>query len=160
MYSIGNIVSWTTNFVWWQMVTRLMWWSFCNVQKYQSLCLRAFVHGCFRPVRLFLTLWTVVCQAPLSMGFSGQEYWSALPFSTPEDLLNSGIESASLRSPALAGGFFTTRDTWKSMFVYQGLTKCYKSILQKKKSNLLVEKEIRFTEVGEGLQGGGIVTSN
>ena len=93
------------------------------------------------------------------MGFSRQEYWSALPFSTPEDLLNSGVESACLRSPALAGGFFTTRDTWKSMFVYQGLTKCYKSILQKK-SSILVEKEIRFTEVGEGPQGGGIVTSN
>ena len=44
------------------------------------------------------TPWTVVCQAPLSLGFSRQEYWSGLPFPSPGDLLNPGIE---LRSPAL-----------------------------------------------------------
>ena len=43
-------------------------------------------------------LWTVACQAPLSMGFSKQEYWSGLAFSSPGDLPDSGIES---RSPAL-----------------------------------------------------------
>ena len=42
--------------------------------------------------------WTVVCQAPLSMGFSRQEYWSGLPFPSPGDLPNPGIEA---RSPAL-----------------------------------------------------------
>ena len=42
------------------------------------------------------------------MGFSRQEYWSGLPFPPPEDLPDPGIESASLISPALAGGFFTT----------------------------------------------------
>ena len=41
------------------------------------------------------------CQAPLSMGFSGQEYWSGLPFPTPGDLPNPGIELTSLASPAL-----------------------------------------------------------
>ena len=51
------------------------------------------------------TLWTVICQAPLSMEFSRQEYWSGLPFPTPGDLPRSGTESV---SPALAGGFFTT----------------------------------------------------
>ena len=50
------------------------------------------------------TSWTVACQAPLSMGFSRQEYWSGLPFSSPGDRPNPGIESVSL---ALAGGFFT-----------------------------------------------------
>jgi len=59
-------------------------------------------------VQSFATLQTVVCQAPLSMGFSRQEYWSGLPFPTPGDLPNPGIELASLASPALAGGFFTT----------------------------------------------------
>ena len=44
--------------------------------------------------------WTVACQIPLSTGFSGQEYWSGLPFPSPEDLLNPGIEP---RSPALHG---------------------------------------------------------
>ena len=44
------------------------------------------------------TLWTVACQAPPSMGFSGQNYWSGLPFPSPEALPNTGIEPG---SPAL-----------------------------------------------------------
>ena len=51
---------------------------------------------------------TVACQAPLSMAFSRQEYWSGLPFPSPGDLPDPGIELKSLRSLALAGGFFTT----------------------------------------------------
>ena len=51
-------------------------------------------------VWLFLTPWTVACQAPLSMGFSRQEYWSRLPFSSPGDLPNIGVGS---RPPALQG---------------------------------------------------------
>ena len=51
------------------------------------------------------TPWTVAHQAPLSMEFSKQEYWSGLPFPSPGDLPDSGIERL---SPALAGGFFTT----------------------------------------------------
>ena len=49
-------------------------------------------------VRLFATLWAVAYQAPLSMGFSGQECWSGLPFSSPGDLPDSGIKPG---SPAL-----------------------------------------------------------
>ena len=49
-------------------------------------------------VRLFATLWTVAYQAPLSMGFSRQEYWSELPCPPPWDLPNPGIEPG---SPAL-----------------------------------------------------------
>ena len=49
-------------------------------------------------VQLFATLWTVARQAPLSLGFSRQEYWSGLPFPSPEDLPNPGIEPG---SPAL-----------------------------------------------------------
>ena len=51
--------------------------------------------------KLCLTLatpWTVACQAPLSKGFSRREYWSGLPFPSPEDLPDSGIEP---RYPAL-----------------------------------------------------------
>ena len=58
-------------------------------------------------VLLFVTPWTVACRAPLSVGFPRQEYWSALPFSPPGDLPDPEIESVSLASPALAGGFFT-----------------------------------------------------
>ena len=59
-------------------------------------------------VRLFATPWTVAHQAPPLMGFSRQEYWSGLPFPSPGDLLDPGIEPASLECPTLAGGFFTT----------------------------------------------------
>ena len=50
----------------------------------------------------------VAHQAPLSIGFTSQEYWSRLPFPPPGDLLDPGIEPTSLVFPALAGGFFTT----------------------------------------------------
>ena len=55
-----------------------------------------------------MSLWTVAHQAPLSMGFSGQEYWSGLPFPTPGNLPDPGIETVSPASPALAGKFSTT----------------------------------------------------
>ena len=56
----------------------------------------------------------VARQAPLSMDFSRQEYWSGLPFPSPEDLPNPGIEPTSLASPALAGKFVTTSATWEA----------------------------------------------
>ena len=49
----------------------------------------------------FATLWTVACQAPLSMGFSKQEYWSGLQLPSPGDLPNPGMEPVSLGIPAL-----------------------------------------------------------
>ena len=55
--------------------------------------------------------WTVACQAPLSMGFSRQEYWSGIPFPSPEGLQKPGIKTISLASPALAGQLFTTSIT-------------------------------------------------
>ena len=58
--------------------------------------------------QLFVTPLTVGHQAALSMEFFRQESWSGLPCPTPGDLPNLGIEHASLESPALAGGFFTT----------------------------------------------------
>ena len=54
-------------------------------------------------VQLFVTPWTVASQAPLSMEFLKQEYWSGLPFPTPGDLPNQEIEPASPASPALGG---------------------------------------------------------
>ena len=59
-------------------------------------------------VRLFATQWYVAHKAPLSLEFSRQDYWCGLPFPTPGDLPNPGIETASLASPALVGRFFTT----------------------------------------------------
>ena len=56
----------------------------------------------FSNVWLFVTLWTVACQASLSTGFSRQEYWIGLPCPPPGNLPNSGIKPMSLTSPALA----------------------------------------------------------
>ena len=72
----------------------------------------------FSCVRLFATPWTVARQAPLSMGFSRQEHWSGLPCPPPGDPPNPGIEQASLMSPALAGGFFTTSTTWEAQPIH------------------------------------------
>ena len=65
----------------------------------------------FSHVQLFATLWTVACQAPLSMGFSRQEYWSGLLCPPPRDLADPETEPASLTFPALAGRFFTISTT-------------------------------------------------
>ena len=64
-------------------------------------------------VRLFATPWIVAHQAPLSMEFSRQEYWSGLPFPAPGDIPDPGIEPTFLVSPELAGEFFTTSTTWE-----------------------------------------------
>ena len=78
-----------------------------------SKYVRACVVSCYSCVWLFGVLWTVVHQAPLSLGCFRQEYWSGLPCPPPGDLPDSGIESASLMSPALAGVFFPTSTTWE-----------------------------------------------
>ena len=82
-------------------------WSLCSEKSREESLL-----SCFSHVWLFETLGTVTHQAPLSMGFSRQEYWSGLTFPPPRDLPDPGIEPSSLSSPALAGGFFTTSTTW------------------------------------------------
>ena len=70
----------------------------------------------FSHVRLFPSPWSVACQALLSMEFSRQEYRSGLPFPTPGDLPNSGIEPKSPASPALGRRFFTNSATWETQF--------------------------------------------
>ena len=65
-------------------------------------------------VQLFTTPWTVADQAPPSMGFSRQEYWTGLSCPPPGDLPNQGIKPTSLMSLALADGFFTISPTWES----------------------------------------------
>ena len=63
-----------------------------------------------------MTLWTVAHQAPLSMGFSRQKYWSGLPFPFAGDLPNPGIQPMSPASPALAE-FSTTEPPQESPIV-------------------------------------------
>ena len=76
----------------------------------------------FSHVQLFVTTWTVAYQAPLSKGFSRQEYWSVFPSPSPEDLPNPGIKLPSLVSPALAGRFFTTSTTWEALAICKHIT--------------------------------------
>ena len=83
--------------------------------------------SCFSHVRLFATLCTRARQAPLSMRFSRQGYWSGLRCPPPGDLPDSGIEPM---SPALAGGSFTTGTTWEALTLVPVLTKRTKSQLQ------------------------------
>ena len=80
----------------------------------QFLC----VQSHFSCVQLWVTPWTIACQDLLSIGFSGQEYWSGLPCPPPRDLPDSGIEPESLMSPALASGFSTTSATWEAPTVF------------------------------------------
>ena len=68
------------------------------------VCVCVFVFSC---IQLFVTPMTVAVEMSLSMGFSRNEYWSKLPFPTPEGLTDPGTQPASLACPALAGGFFT-----------------------------------------------------
>ena len=68
----------------------------------------------FSCVRLFATPWTVACQAPLSTGFSRQEYCSGLLRPAPEDLPDPGIKPISLMSLAFAGRFFATSPLWEA----------------------------------------------
>ena len=70
--------------------------------------------SCFSRVQLFATLWTVARQAPLSMGFSRQEYWSGLTCPPPGDLPDPGMKPVPLMYLALAGGFFTISTIWEA----------------------------------------------
>ena len=87
-------------------------WVSCSSQHHWSLkdlvlILFKLIHACMLSyVQLFVTLWTIICHVPLSMGLSRQEFWSELPFPSPGDLLDPGIEPGSPAIPALAGGFF------------------------------------------------------
>jgi len=92
------------------------------------------------PVRLFVTPWTVAYQAPQSVEFSRQEYWSGLPFPSPGDLPNPGIEP---RSPALQADSLPSEPPGKDLL---GIRKSNRVLgnnmsVKKKKSNRLVETD-------------------
>ena len=70
----------------------------------------------FSHVQLFATPWSVAPGLLHLWEFSREEYWSGLPCPAPGDLLDPGMEPMSLKSPALAGGFFTPRVTQETFF--------------------------------------------
>ena len=75
-------------------------------------------------VWFFMTPWTVDFQAPLSMGFPRQAYWSGLPFPFSGDLPYPGIEPTYFESPALAGRFFTTAPPVRTTYYIHSLPHC------------------------------------
>ena len=87
----------------WRSLHHKRWWFSCEVVS-----------------NSFATPWTVAHQAPLPMGFFRQEYWNGLPFPSPGDLPNPGIEPT---SPTLAGRFFTTEPPGKLHSKVEGKTK-------------------------------------
>ena len=72
----------------------------------------------FQPCLTLCDTTELAHQAPLSIGFSRKEYRSGLPCPPPGDLPDTGIEPASLMSPTLAGGFFTSSATWEALLVF------------------------------------------
>ena len=91
----------------------------------------------------FVTPGTVACQAPLSMGFPRQEYWSGLPFPSPGDLSDPGIEP---KSPALAGLFYTTEPPGNHRFKINCTIKFFK-----KKTIIGVIESTSFTSPYPGI---------
>ena len=78
------------------------------------LCMCVCKLSCFN--RVFATLWTIAHQAPLSMGFYRQEYWSGLSCLPAGDLPNPGIKPSTLLClPALASWLFTTSNIWEAL---------------------------------------------
>ena len=97
-----------------QTQTNSVWSPLCVLKSLQS-CLT------LQPLR------TEARQAPLSMGFPGQEYWSGLPFPSPGDLPDPGIEPTSLMSLASVGWFFTSSAAWEAqspLYEMSGIGKC------------------------------------
>ena len=74
--------------------------------------------SCFSCIQLFVTLWSVACQAPLSTGFSKQEYWSGLPCLLPGGLPDPGIETVSVYVSCIAGDSLPNEPLGKPRYVY------------------------------------------
>ena len=92
---------------------------YCLRQSCVCVCVRTHMHAqSLSHVQLFTNPWTAACQAPRSMEFSRQGYWSGLPFPPLGNLLDPGIKPMSPVSLALAGRFFTTEPPGKLLVRY------------------------------------------
>ena len=95
--------------------------------------------------QLFVTLWTVAHQPPLSTGFSRQEYWNELPCLPPGDLPNPGIQTCVSCNSCIAGGLFTAEPPWKPLPYFNSLLKpkCNTNltVMQKESTVIVMQKE-------------------
>ena len=110
------------------------------------------------------TQWTVACQAPLSRGFFRQEYWNGLPFPSPGDHPDPGIEPMSPAAPVLAGGFFTTQPPGKPhikicMYIYLNHFAVYLKLIQHCKYYTSIKKK-EVNGVAQGPDWGGDPTES
>ena len=102
---------------WDHKVDMIEWLTYTHIPTYYFSPISWFCCSCMLSrAWLFVTIWIVALQA-LSVELSSQEYWSGLPFPTPGDHPDPGIESTSLVSPALAGRFFTSAPPGKPIFM-------------------------------------------
>ena len=101
---MGKMVCWIRCAFWWKSVDSA-WTRETLVASSMLLLL-----SCQVVSDSLATPWTIVCQAPLSMEFPRQKYWSGEPFPSPGDLLDPEIKP---KTPALTGGFFTTESPGK-----------------------------------------------
>ena len=88
----------------------------------RSPCVRVCCYFCH--IRLYVTLWTVAHEAPLSMGYSRHEYWSGLPYPPPGGRSDPGIKPVSFMSLVSSGQFFTTSTTWEAPYKFTGFKYC------------------------------------
>ena len=98
-------------------------------------------------VPLFATPWTVAYQAPPSMGFSRQQYWSGLPFPSPGDLPNPGIEP---RSPAFQADALTSEPPGKPILGYSWLINSVILVSGVQQSDSFILLHVSFLFNGEG----------
>ena len=91
-----------------------------------------------------MALWTVTCQALQSRRFSRQAYWNGLSCLPPGDLPDPGMDPSSLKSPALAGGLFTTSTTWEIPSLLKDSQICI--TIGRLFSTLLASSTFSFTE--------------
>ena len=83
---------------------------YISIYTYMCMCM----FSRFSCVPLFVTLWTVAFQAPLSMGFSRRDYWCGLPYLPPGDLPDLGMEPMSACISCISGRFFAHWTTWEA----------------------------------------------
>ena len=106
--------------IFWSYIQKYLWMKWYDIwDSLPSDLWRACRLSRFNRVWLFATLWTVAHQAPLSMGFSRQEYSSGVSCPSPGDLPDPGLQPTSVMAPALASKFFTTSTTWEAHSVHK-----------------------------------------
>ena len=125
----------------------------------RNVCVSVYVRVCcvLSCVQLFETPWTVALQAPLSMGFPRQGYWSGLPF-PPPDLPDPGTEPESPASPAVAGGFFTAAPKYSTANKPTVIPLDWEDPLEKEMAShsIILPWRIPWTEEPKGLQFMGL----